>query len=153
MVHRGRKCITRRCCRRYRGWDGLRFAPAAPKLIVRRFLPFWCSSFSRLLFAACWFCQSGSARVASGGQLPGFTCPAQPLSRFLRSTGNFSQKRNLWGLGSSRLLGSFRGRAPVAASCRSLTLPLSRQIFLTLRSTPDAMKQPSFPQPSARGAG
>lgn len=27
--------LTQRCCRRYRGWDGLRFASAAPKLAVR----------------------------------------------------------------------------------------------------------------------
>ena len=34
-VHRGRKCIMR-CCRRYRGWDGLRWCPAAPSLAETR---------------------------------------------------------------------------------------------------------------------
>ena len=103
---------------------------------VRRFCPFCYSSFSHLFSAVCWFCQSGSAWVAFGGLFPGFTCPAQPLSRLLRSTGNFSQKRNLQSLGSSRLLGSFRLSAPVAAACHSLAARLSRQTLLTLRSRP-----------------
>jgi hypothetical protein len=36
------------------------------------------------------------ASLACSWQRAGFASPAQPLSRLLRSTGNFSQKRNPW---------------------------------------------------------
>jgi len=73
----------------------------------------------RLLLAPCLFWPVGSA-----------------FSALLRSTGNFSQiqKPRVWRL--SRLPGTFRSPPAVAAACRSLAPPLSRQTLLTLRSRP-----------------
>lgn len=102
-----------------------------PSILVFKLLVF--------LFAACWFCQSGGARVASAAA-SGFYVPG-PSRCLVWSTGNSAKNETfgVWASGCRQFL-----VAPVAASCRSLTLPLSRQIFLTLRSTPDAMKQPLF---------
>ena len=120
---------------------------------VRTLRPLWCSSLSRLFLAACWLCQSGSARRRLLLAPCLFWLVGSAFSVLLRSTGIFNEIQKPWSLGYFQLHGTFRLPPAVSATSSSFAPPLSRQTVLTLRSTPDAMKQPSFPQPSARGAG
>ena len=111
----------------------LRAAPLTSN--VRTLRPLWCSSFSRLFLAACWLYQSGSAWVASGRLLPGFTGPARPVSRCYGQPGFLTIF--VMPFGFSRYPSSHPCLPyGVSAACLIHSRRSPRQTVLTLRSTP-----------------
>ena len=107
---------------------------SAGDFYVRTLRPLWYSSFSRLFLAACCFHQSGSAWVASGRLLPGFTGPARPVSRCCGQPGFlaiFAMPFGFIRYPSSRPCLPFG----VSATCLIHSRRVFRQTVLTLRST------------------